>query len=123
MDPTSKLEFSGQRWAARLLWTLVGAALLSWAFELENGAPRYWWAALLALVAGLWGLGTAVASWLPDEATGDRRLREVLAWSTALLTVVCIRRLGCARSSTEPRATAPMSSPSTSTPGSWPATA
>ena len=88
MEPTAKLEFSDQQWASRLLWTLVGASLLSWAFELENGAPRYEWAALLAIVAGFWGLATAVASWLPEPAAGDRRLREFLAWITALLTVV-----------------------------------
>ena len=89
MEPTAKLEFSEQQWASRLLWTLVGASLLSWAFELENGAPRYQWAALLAIVAGIWGLATAVVSWLPEQAGGDRRLRELLAWLTALLTVAC----------------------------------
>ena len=88
MEPTAKLKFSEQQWASRLLWTLVGASLLSWAFELENGAPRYEWAALLAIVAGFWGLATAVASWLPEPVADARRLREVLAWTTALLTVV-----------------------------------
>ncbi len=88
MHPTTKLEFSEQRWASRLLWTLVGATLLSWAFELENGAPRYKWAALLAIVAGFWGLGTAVVSWLPEEAITSRRLRDAMAWATAALTVV-----------------------------------
>ncbi len=79
-----------QPWATRLLWTLVGAALLSWAFQLETGALRYWWAALLALVAGIWGLGLVVVSWLPGIATSHSRVRnETLAWATALITVAC----------------------------------
>jgi uncharacterized membrane protein len=74
----------------RLLWTLVGASLLSWAFELETGAPRYFWAALLALIAGIWGLGAAIVSWWPARPTGTDRLRnDALAWTTALLTVAC----------------------------------
>ncbi len=79
-----------QPWATRLLWTLVGAALLSWAFQLESGAPRYWWAALLAVVAGIWGLGLVVVSWLPGMAMSHSRVRnETLAWATALITVAC----------------------------------
>lgn len=82
-------ELFEPRWASRMLWTLVGTALLTWAFELENGAARYSWAALLALVAGLWGLGTVLVSWLPEGAIGSSRRRdEILAWATAILTVV-----------------------------------
>ncbi len=79
-----------QPWATRLLWTLVGAALLSWAFEIETGAVQYLWAALLAIVAGIWGLGIVVVSWLPAGATRAARTRgETLAWVTALITVAC----------------------------------
>jgi len=71
-----------------MLWTLAGATLISWAFVLENGALRYGWAALLAIVAGLWGLGTVIVSWVPDTALPSPRVRELLAWGTALLTIL-----------------------------------
>ena len=91
MGVSENPAFSGQRLATRLLWTLVGAALLSWAFELENGAPRYFWAALLALIAGIWGLGTVIVSWLPEGALADSPWRtETFAWATALVTIASL---------------------------------
>lgn len=82
---------NGREQSTQVLWTLVGATLLTWAFELENSAESYRWVALLALVGGFWGLLTAIVSRFPAEQTTRWRVSsEVLAWMTAGLVIACI---------------------------------
>ncbi|MGC9219778.1 MAG: hypothetical protein ACP5H2_00320 [Solirubrobacteraceae bacterium] len=88
MNGNLRSETDGREWSSRLWWTLAGAALLSWAFEIEKSANLYRWAGLAALLSGLWGLGTVLASWLPTDVIGRAGAqRRLLAWATALITV------------------------------------
>ncbi len=76
-----------RNWADRALWTTVGLGLLWWSWQLVGDSYRAWTVPFL-VAANLWGLGTILASWLPDNRwTRNPALRDRWAWATALLTV------------------------------------
>lgn len=78
-------------WSARLWWTLAGVGLLDWAFQILSAAPEFSWAAIMAMLAGAWGLGTVLVSWTGLQLGGMRQRRwgTALGWGTALVTVLC----------------------------------
>lgn len=74
---------------ARLWWTLVGVGLLDWSFRIVSSAPQFGWAALTALLAGSWGMGTVLVSWVPQISGGRlQRYGNLFAWATAVIGVL-----------------------------------
>lgn len=82
--------------AQRALWTMVGIGLLVWASALI-GTARHTWTVGILVFCNIWGLGTVVATWLPENRwTTDRRLTNLLAWATALITAGTVIAWGIA---------------------------
>jgi hypothetical protein len=66
---------------------MVGVGLLWWSWQLIGESNHPWTVPFLVL-CNLWGLGTIVASWLPDSKwTLNHVHTNWLAWATAVLTV------------------------------------
>jgi hypothetical protein len=74
-------------WATRVLWMLVGTALLSWSFELVNSGWNYRWAGAASVLLGGWGLATVAAGWVAPPWL-SRELRDALGWATAAVCIV-----------------------------------
>jgi hypothetical protein len=94
--PPLELEADTERpagdrtWAERLLWTLVGAAIVNWSVSLLGPASYFGSVAVIMVLAGFWGVCVCVVSWLPSERTGFvERYSTGLAWLTAIL-LVCL---------------------------------
>ena len=95
--PPLALEDDGYRqrnarsWPQRLLWTLVGVAILNWSISLYGPASFFMPLALLVVVAGFWGLIVAVISWLDlEDFPRLKRWENTFAWTNALLIAVLI---------------------------------
>ena len=85
-DPSD--QGSAVTWSERLLWTLVGCALINWSVQLLSATTSFSWVTVPVVLAGGWGLMTVVASWLPAAgAVAVPRRGGVFAWLTALLVV------------------------------------
>lgn len=77
------------QWSARTWWTLAGVALINWSVQLLGATTSFSWVAALMILAGGWGLGIAVLSWLPAaRPAGLQRHANVVAWLTAVLVIV-----------------------------------
>jgi len=74
-------------WATRVLWTLVGAALLSWSFAIVNTGWNYRWAGAASVLLGGWGLATVTAAWVAPPWL-SRQLRDAFGWATAGVCIV-----------------------------------
>jgi uncharacterized membrane protein len=78
---------SSRNLAERGLWTMVGIGLLWWSWQLigDSYAP---WTVIFLVGANLWGLGTVIAAWLPENSwTTNAKLTNRLAWATAFITI------------------------------------
>jgi uncharacterized membrane protein len=95
--PPLALEDDGFRrrnarsWPQRLLWTLVGVAILNWSIALYGPASFFMPLAVLVVIAGFWGLVVAIISWMDlEDFPALRRWENTFAWSNALLMAVLI---------------------------------
>jgi uncharacterized membrane protein len=80
-------EPSNRNLAERGLWTMVGVGLLWWSWQLIGDSYNPW-TVIFLVGANLWGLGTVVAAWLPDNGwTTNAKLTNRLAWATAFVTI------------------------------------
>ena len=79
----------GHDWPTRLLWTLVGVALLSWSFEILNTGWNFAWAAATAVLVGGWGLVTIMAG-VAAPPSLSRRVRDVCGWVTMLVGLLAL---------------------------------
>lgn len=68
----------------RALWTLAGLILVMWALRLSGAMTMFPEVGPFAVLAGIWGLGIAVAAWLPRPPTAWRWA----AWMTALVVLL-----------------------------------
>jgi uncharacterized membrane protein len=84
-------EHEERSWAERLLWTLVGIAIINWSIALLSPASDFEPVALLMVFAGFYGLCVCVFSWLPVKQNGFvDRYSVALAWFTAILLVALL---------------------------------
>lgn len=73
----------------RIWWTLTGVVLVNWAVDLLGSSTSFWWAGLLTVLGGAWGLAVTIGSLLPmGQSANARRWGNVFAWLTAGLVVV-----------------------------------
>jgi uncharacterized membrane protein len=63
--------------ATRVLSSLAGLFVISWAFRISGYLTLASWVAIPVVVLGLAGLCVIVAAWLPDSVLGDRRLHHI----------------------------------------------
>jgi hypothetical protein len=89
-------EPAERTWADRCLWTMVGFGLLVWGSQLIALAS-YEWTIVLLVLCNIWGLGTVIAAWIPDNRfTTNPRVTNSLAWITAVLTTGVVLGWGLA---------------------------
>lgn len=84
------VSIHGTPLASCLGWTLAGAVLVNWSVQLLGSVTVYPWIAVLVMIAGAWGLATAIVCWLP--VAGRPALRTwagVAAWATVAMVLAC----------------------------------
>jgi hypothetical protein len=88
--PSEVLSVHATVLGSGLAWTAAGAVLVNWSVQLLSAVTVYPWVALLVIVAGLWGVLTALVCWLP-LARRPRFLawRGVAAWGTVAVVIGC----------------------------------
>ena len=64
-------------WTGRALRTLAALFVLTWSFRLSGYLTFGSWLAIPVTVLGLAGLLAIVAAWLPEQALGSRRQRQI----------------------------------------------
>jgi len=72
--------------AHRVLRSLAGVFVITWAFRISGYSTFASWSAIPIVVLGLAGLLVIVAAWLPDSVLSDRRQRQI-GW-VALAAVI-----------------------------------
>jgi uncharacterized membrane protein len=72
--------------APRVLRSLAGVFVITWAFRISGYSTFASWSAIPIVVLGLAGLLVIVAAWLPDSVLSGRRQREI-GW-VALAAVI-----------------------------------
>lgn len=63
--------------AARVLRSLAGVFVITWAFRISGYITFASWVAIPIVVLGLAGLFVIVTAWLPDSVAGARRQRQI----------------------------------------------
>jgi uncharacterized membrane protein len=79
----------GGAWAGRALRTLAGIFVLTWSFRLSGYLTFGPWLSVAVVVLGLAGLLAIIAAWLPDQAMGERRRRQI-DWAVLIAVLVAL---------------------------------
>ena len=75
--PAATPDADGTDWTGRALRTLAAVFVLTWSFRLSGYMTFGSWLAIPVTVLGLTGLLAIVAAWLPEQALGSRRQRQI----------------------------------------------
>jgi uncharacterized membrane protein len=87
-DP-AETDPEGAAWAGRALRTIAGIFVLTWSFRLSGYLTSGPWLAVAVAVLGLAGLLAILAAWLPEQAIGSRRQRQI-DWAVLIAVLVAL---------------------------------